>query len=1095
MQRKRVSVFSSTFNPCAIICSSLLGSVIFTTLLCSSAPAQDLAQAVLASRLLITRPVDESKLTTLKGNTHPLARPVFDIGTAPATLPMERMLLVLKRSPEQEAALRKLLDDQQDRASPSYHKWLTPEQFGKQFGPSDADMQTITAWLMSHGFQVGTTKGRGVLEFSGSASQVQEAFHTTIHKYVVNGEQHWANATDPQIPTALTSAVAGVLTLHDFPKRPQYVMAKEKGAITPGKHPQATFSDGSHGLGPADYAVIYNINPVYNPPLSINGNGITIGVIARSDIVASDFTDFQTLFNFSSNRPTSIVNGPDPGDIPGDDLEATLDATWSQAIAPGANVDIVISASTNTTDGVDLSESYIIENNLASVMTESFSLCEAAASDAQIAATASLAEQAAAQGITYLVATGDNGAEGCDDPNTETAATGPISANLLASTPFTVGVGGTVFNENGHDATYWSSTNTATGESALSYIPENVWNDSCTSTNCGANANIFAGGGGSSLGNTPAHGGGGTFTGFPIPSWQSGVTGLPPATNPTLRSLPDVSLTAALHDGYVLCFQGSCASNQVYRIGGTSASAPAFAGIMALVDHRMMQVEGASGARQGQADYVFYPLAATENLSQCNASSTGIPPASTCVFNDVTVGNNEVPGEAGYPSAPYNSGPGYDAATGLGSVNVANLVTAWASSTSFRATTTMLTLNGGTTPITVAHGTPVNVGITVTPSSGTGTPTGDVALLASVGGTSGGASSVQQFSLNISGVFTGTTEQLPGGTSYLVTAHYAGNITSTPTGIFAPSDSSAVMVTVTAENSITTVSNFDQFGSPIAAGNSLPFGSLVFVRSDVAGTTAGSTVCQRPDFIGCPTGSVTFADLVSLPGPIFNPVANPSPLNSEGNTSIGAGVINFDDGNHSISASYGGDPSFKPSASTTPVTFTIQPGFTLVSGPTNVTISNPGLSGTTTIGIIASTKFTTAITFTCSGLPSEAACSPASVTGQGPNTVVNTSITVSTMGPHTVMLRSEQRPYYFAAMLGGLPLAGIFLLAAPRRRRGALAGLMLVTLLVVVPACGGGGGGGSHQTDPGTPAGTYTVTVTAASGSLSAQGAFTLIVK
>jgi hypothetical protein len=168
---------------------------------------------------LITQAVDEAQLTTLTGNTYPLAKPEYDLGTAPASLPMERMLLVLKRSSDQEFALRKLLDDQQDKASPNYHKWLTPEEVGQQFGPTDADMQTITTWLQSHGFQVGSTKGRTALEFSGSASQVQEAFHTTIHRYLVNGEQHWANASDPQIPTALTPAVAGILTLHNFPRQ------------------------------------------------------------------------------------------------------------------------------------------------------------------------------------------------------------------------------------------------------------------------------------------------------------------------------------------------------------------------------------------------------------------------------------------------------------------------------------------------------------------------------------------------------------------------------------------------------------------------------------------------------------------------------------------------------------------------------------------------------------------------------------------------------------------------------------------------------------------------------------------------------------
>src|SRR5437660_5453082 len=253
----------------------------------SANTAQPTTPRTVSARSLITEALDEGHLTVLRGNTHRLARPEFDLGTAPASLPMERMLLVLKRSPEQETALRRLLDDQQDKASPNYHKWLTPEQFGRQFGPSDSDIQTITSWLQSHGFQVGSTKGRTVLEFSGSASQVQEAFHTAIHKYIVNGQQHWANASDPQIPTALTPAVAGVSSLNDFPRRPMSVLAgkfsrdRATGKIT-AINPEYTFPSGCvesdtsnnpcfYGLGPYDFATIYDVLPLWNS--SINGRG------------------------------------------------------------------------------------------------------------------------------------------------------------------------------------------------------------------------------------------------------------------------------------------------------------------------------------------------------------------------------------------------------------------------------------------------------------------------------------------------------------------------------------------------------------------------------------------------------------------------------------------------------------------------------------------------------------------------------------------------------------------------------------------------------------------------------------------------------
>jgi subtilase family serine protease len=388
-----------------IIALTLVTSIVWTVLLCPLAPGQEAAQTeVAAPHPLITQPVDELQLTVLKGNTHPLARPEFDLGTAPATLPMERMLLVLKRSPEQEFALRKLLDDQQDKASPSYHKWLTPEEYGKQFGPTDADMQTTTAWLQSHGFQVGTTKGRSVLEFSGSASQVQEAFHTTIHKYIVNGEQHWANASDPQIPTALTPAVAGVLTLHNFIKKPAIHFSKEvaPAKLVAGKKPQVTFTKNGqviHALAPQDFEAIYDMKSV-----SVTGEA-DIAVVGRSNLYngGQDVANFQNVFGGGGTFFVT-VDGPDPGDLGGgEEAEATLDSSWSMALAPGARVTLVVSATTNTTDGIDLSETYIVESNSGIIMTESFSACELHATDAQLAFANTMAEQAAAQGITYIV--------------------------------------------------------------------------------------------------------------------------------------------------------------------------------------------------------------------------------------------------------------------------------------------------------------------------------------------------------------------------------------------------------------------------------------------------------------------------------------------------------------------------------------------------------------------------------------------------------------------------------------------------------------------------------------------------------------------
>ncbi len=1061
---------------------------------CTPSVAQDAGAVQAASgtpgiqRPLIVQPVNEAQLTVLKGNTHPLARPEFDLGSAPATLPMQRMLLVLKRSSQQESALKKLLDDQQDKHSPNYHKWLTPEHFGQKFGPSDADIQTISAWLQSHGFQVSPTKGRTVIEFSGSASQVKETFHTAIHKYVVSGEQHWANASDPQIPAALTPAVRGVLTLHNFVKKPQSHLSNQSvpAQLVPGKKPQVTFTQNSkqiHALAPQDYATIYNINPVYN---TNNGGPATIGVVGRSNLFngGTDVQNFRNIFGLCCGTFGIILDGPDPGDLGGgEEAEATLDSTWSGAVAPAASVLLVVSASTNTTDGLDLSEVYILETNLADVMTESFGTCEYFATDADVSGVNNLAEQAAAQGISYFVSTGDTGAESCDDPNFETVATGPLSVNLLASTPFTTAVGGTTFNENGQDSKYWG-VSPPVAETALSYIPEDVWNESCLASACGpTNANIWAGSGGASKGNV-LHGG--TFPGFGKPSWQSGVTGIP---NDGARDLPDVSLTSSSHDPYLLCLQGSCVANSqgqffIYFVWGTSAAAPSFAGIMSLVDNEMARLAGIFGVlRQGLPNYALYRLAAAQSssLAQCNGSNPTSPPASTCVFNDITVGNNAVPGEPNYglSSALYQSGVGYDLATGLGSVNVTNLVNQW-NTVSFNPTTTTLSLGS----LTLTHGSPMPFTITVAPTTGTGVPTGDAFLFAYNGPMGGGGpASLGFFTLN-GGSVSSSTGALPGGT-YFIDAHYAGD------GNFGSSTSvTSSYITVSPEPSTTAVSGpltQDAFGFYTVPFSKGPFGSPVFVRSDVQGTSGQ----------GVPTGTVTFTDSTgSIPSGLSAP-----PLNSQGNTSIQTTF--FDAGTHTITAAYGADFSFNSSTSAQnpnpalqSVTFTITPGFVVATSPTAVTISSPGASGTTTIGILASTGFS-AITFTCSGLPAEASCSPASVTGSGPTTIATATITITTTAPHLTQ-RFEQGSYYLAHWLtgGGFTLAGVFLIGSPRKRRRAIPMLLIVlAFLVMIPACGGGGSSVHHQQDPGTPLGTYPITIGATGAGVTQSSQFQLVVQ
>jgi hypothetical protein len=654
----------------------------------------------------IHRTVDEH-LSVLKGNTHPLARPDFDAGAAPPSLPMKRMLLVLKRSPEAEAALDKLLDEQLDPASKNFHNWITPEQFGRRFGLSDRDIHTVTSWLAAHGFEVAhVSKGRTVVEVSGTAGQVSEAFHTQIHKYVVRGEQHWANSTDPKIPAFLTTLVAGVDSLHDFPKRP--MVQKVRPLTTfPACGAQAGLqsSRSCYGLGPYDFATIYNVLTVWSAGL--NGSGQSIAILSASNINIGDVREFRQLFGLPAKDPDIVLNGPNPGitNRPQSlEKEAITDVEWSGAVAPGATIRLIVSASTNSTSGFDLSAEYAVDNDVAPILSGSYAFCEATLGVAGNEFHNRIWQQAAAEGITVVIGTGDGGSADCDYERGATppaAARSGLSVNGVASTPFNLAVGGTDFSDLTNAALYWNPVdNSTTHASAKGYIPETTWNDSCTNAVFGlvagyssdpeANCNnrdlsnfvVTSGGGGGRSSCIVA----GCAAGYPKPSWQAGV-GVP---TDGVRDIPDLSLfsggalsgsfylicEADLQNGLPCTLDGS--NSRIQGVGGTSISAPAFAGIMGLILQN-------SNSRQGNANAVLYKLADQQSALDC--STTAAFPNS-CVFHDVTSGTIVMPCIKDSPAcvttnpvhqygvlSGYGADVGYDLATGLGSPDAFNLVT------------------------------------------------------------------------------------------------------------------------------------------------------------------------------------------------------------------------------------------------------------------------------------------------------------------------------------------------------------------------------------------------------------------------------------
>jgi pseudomonalisin len=545
-----------------------------------------------------------------------MARAEFDRGAVDENTPLQRMVFQLKPSEAQQAELDALVEAQHDPQSPLYHQWLTPAQYGARFGVSRQDLDRITGWLAGHGFAVEDAPiSNRLIIFSGTAGQVEDTFHTEIHHFLVGSVMHLANTQDPQIPSALAGVVAGVVSLHDFRSASQI---RSRTALS--ARPQ--YSNGStHYLFPADWATIYNLNPLYQA--GTNGSGTSIAIVGRSNINMSDVAQFRSASGLPANNPTLILVNTNPGLVAGDQDEATLDVEWSGAVAPAAAVKFVVGASTSTTDGIDLSAQYIVNHVTAPVMSTSYGSCEADMGAAEMAFYNSLWQQAASEGISSFVSSGDAGAAGCYS-GSSTSASG-TGVNGLCSSPYSTCVGGTEFNEG--SGNYWSSTNGAGDSSALSYMPEEVWNESGSK-------------GGSGLWSS----GGGVSFYFPQPAWQKGVSGASTANG--MRAVPDVAMSASAHDGYIIV-----EDNNYYVIAGTSAASPSFAGVMALV----VEAKGKGG--QGNANPTLY----------------GLLNASRSPFHSTLSGNNSVPGVTGFTAA----GAPYNLATGLGSVDSTLLAGEW----------------------------------------------------------------------------------------------------------------------------------------------------------------------------------------------------------------------------------------------------------------------------------------------------------------------------------------------------------------------------------------------------------------------------------
>ncbi|HTB14551.1 MAG TPA: protease pro-enzyme activation domain-containing protein [Bryobacteraceae bacterium] len=596
--------------------------------------------------------MNNARTSIVPGHVHRLAQPAFDRGPVDPAKKLSYMVLLVKPSAAQQSDLDGLLFDQQNPASPSFRNWLTPEQFGNRFGLNSSDQSKVVAWLTSQGFAIDhSARSANWIAFSGTAAQVSNALHTPIHQFEVNGVTHFANTAIPSVPEALSDIVGGILGLHDF--YPVSNAIKSQPDFTTGT---------AHYMAPADFSTIYDVGALYTA--GIDGTGQNIVVVGESDVLLSDITKFRSTYGLPANNPKMILyGGADPG-LTGAQFEGNLDIEWSGAVAPKATIYYVY--------GQDAFTAIIasVELGLAPIISASYSTCEVDGDPSYRA----IVQQGNAQGITILTASGDAGAAACDSQGAEPFATRGRAVNFPAVLPEVTGVGGTQFVEG--NGTFWNPTNAATTNgSAISYIPEAAWNESNTS-------GIDSTGGGASVY-------------YSKPAWQSG----PGVPGDNARDVPDISLSAALHDGYLVTYEGG-----TYISGGTSCSTPSMAAILALLNHYQ----------------VTNKIQKTAGLGNVNPQLYRLAQSAPTAFHDVINGNNIVQCAQGSPdcltgSFGYTASVAYDLTTGLGSVDANNLVTMW--NTAVNATT--LTLSANVTKATLND--TIQLTATVGPAAATGT--------------------------------------------------------------------------------------------------------------------------------------------------------------------------------------------------------------------------------------------------------------------------------------------------------------------------------------------------------------------------------------
>jgi uncharacterized protein (TIGR03437 family) len=726
---------------------------------------------------------------TLPGHVNWRANAANDRGRAGATLQLNHVLIVLKPTAAQQADLEQLLVQQQDPGSPNFHKWLTPEEYGARFGATQSEIDAIASWLGGSNLKVDSVaRGRNTISFSGNVRQVERAFATEIHNYSVNGEMHFANSTDPSVPAALAGRIQTIHGLTDFRMK-----SHAKGFRAAPNYTAQTVT-GVHYLAPDDTAALYDIKALHDA--GITGAGQKIVVVGQTNIYLSDIQQFRSYFNLPANVPQLVLvpSSPDPGYSSNDLTEADLDVELSGAVAPAAQVIYVYSID------VVASAQYAIDQNLGTVLSMSYGDCESQtalpgpnnilqqAEDPLTLQT--FARQANVQGITWMSASGDTGAADCYRDGLSNNGGAVAAVDVPGSIPEVTSVGGTELNEG--TGTYFTASNDPNHSSLYAYVPEMAWNDSV-------------------IDGSPSASGGGASTIFPKPTWQTG----PGVPADGFRDVPDVSFSSSADHVPSMFITGGALG----FVGGTSVAAPNFAGIVALLNQYLV----VNGYQK------------TPGVGNVNPRLYQLAQSAPSAFHDITVGSNIVNGcstkNCRTGSVGFNAGPGYDQATGLGSLDVFNLVTSWPQTTT-TTTAAKATATVSVTQLAAPNAQNYAFQVTVTAADG-GTPTGTVTL------TSAGATiATGTLSAGTSTVTVPTTKLTAGFDS--VSVSYSGDTKySTAAG------NTAITVASSTTTFISAITNAASFKQAYSVGQIMAvFGNLL------AGSTLSAPTVPLPTTLG-----------------------------------------------------------------------------------------------------------------------------------------------------------------------------------------------------------------------------------------------------